>query len=543
MEENRKTEEKTQVKKGTVLFRVIAVILSGLMLFTYALAIGFKIQAEHNLPVLALFVLLLGTALFCFYRTGLWLWKKTSFLQKKLLIAAVSFIFLFLQFIVARALYGTVAHDFHYLFKAGNAVANGSSFGDCADYFAQFPNNSFLMLCFAFLFRVCNFFGVTNYMPALIGVNVLVVDITIVFSVLCAKKMFGNKTAGLYAILLMGFLGLHRGIVLPYSDTFCMPFPILCLFLYLHLPEKGIKRFLMIGGMALSFVIGYKIKPQTVILIVALGLAAVCYRKPSRKRLKKVALTGFCFFLTSCITLTCLDLLIDRSTAPHISQKLKAEREIPFTHFLMMGLNDETQGFFSGSDYTATLSYPTKSGKIQFNLQEIRRRLQAFGISGYGSFLFQKSKAIYADGNMDMWIREPFSQNDALCTGIRSFLYQSGENYAFYKQFLQAMWIILFGFMILPILFHPAKNTDFLLVVLRLAVLSLAAFLLLFEGGPRYLFHQMPFFCMLAAWGMLHHNIGNWWKSHKPFKRGMSKPSDPPADPRGTSGICIRRCR
>ncbi len=186
-----------------------------------------------------------------------------------------------------------------------------------------------------------------------------------------------------------------------------------------------------------------------------------------------------------------------------LTDELRAEKETPFTHYLMMGLNPGTGGFISEEDYAATTSFSTKEEKIAYNLRVTGERLSDLGIVGYGRFLLEKGRHIFHSVYMDMWIRTPFLNEDPLSKALQQTFCQGGQGFSVYMQLLQALWVLLFLFWVLPLFFCREGYRNKTVTVLRLTVMGLTAFQLLFEAGARYRFHQFPIFILLAAWGML----------------------------------------
>jgi hypothetical protein len=509
---------------------ILGILSSSAILLFSVLLLTAKLRFEQYpplppsppLPLLLLMTAITGGMLFCVFYTGCCLWHNLSQLRKRLLIGVFIFLSVITQIVIALSLFGKIAYDFNYLFHAARELANGNGMQPYdSDYFAQFPNNRFLMLCFELIFRIYNMLGLQSYYPsaiyldALTVVNVLMVDLTILFSVLSANKMFGRKIAWLSLLLLVPTLGFHRGIVLPYSDTFCILFPIVFLYLYVTLSPHGFRRWSAIFFMALCLIIGINIKPQAGILPIAI----LIYESFSVKKNKQFWLSSLkttaCFILTAIILSGAFQGYANLRLGPHISEELEEKLSIPATHYLMMGMNDKHNGFINSEDYQATLSYPTKAEKVQYNLNEIRRRFQKFGVTGYVKFLWRKHSKIFETARMDMWIREPFHAIGPLGESIRKLIYYTDGALPFYDTALQSGWLILFFFILLPALFNRRKNVDQHVIILRLTVIGLWIFLLLFEAGQRYLFHQIPIFCILAAWGMCNFKFTAWFKRQK----------------------------
>lgn len=502
-------------RSGRTSVWILGVLSSSILLVFTVLVLAAKLKAERYLPFLLLVTAMAGGLLFCVFQTGCTLWNSLDKWEKRLLLGIFLCLCAGIQAVIAMSLYGTIDYDFNYLYQAAAELAKGKGLQSFRDYFAQFPNNTFLMLCFELLFRVCRALGTEDYLSVLTVLNILVIDLTILLAVLCAKKMFGRKTAALSLLLLIPVLGFHRGVVLPYSDSFCMLFPVAFLYLYVTLPDRGFRRWRSVALMAACLVIGVKIKPQAAILPLAVILYECFAVRINKETWLRYAKTAGCFLLTAVVLFGAVKGYTGWRLRADISKELEEERAIPMTHYLMMGMNKESGGFINAEDYNATIAHPGSAAKIRFNLEEIGRRLGDFGITGYGRFLWKKHTGIFGGAKMDMWIREPFAADGPLSEAMRRLMHYNEGALLIYETGVQGGWLLLFGFMLLPVLLNRKKNSDRHVIVLRLTLCGLWLFLLLFEAGPRYLFHQLPVFCILAAWGMGNVGFSAWWERQK----------------------------
>lgn len=502
MEHSLTAQAEERAKEPTKVFLVLSVIL-GALLGVFFIPMLFYCFADSGemLPLLCFFLPLAAMGLWCASKgfDALVLPKRIQYIA----LACGAALLLAFQLRLAKALYGNIAYDFNYLYVAARGMAWERTLGGCQEYFARFPNNLFLVLVFAVLMRVSALLGITNYMVALTGCSVLAVDISILLACLCARKMMGNKGAFLTFLFSIPLVILHYGIVNPYSDTFGMVFPVFLLFLYLYLPKKEAAACLIAALMGFTAAVGYKVKPQTIILAIAIGLTELFFHRIDKKRLLLLGRRFLCFVLALVLCTAALNVCMRRLTRNVLSDELREEKETPFTHYLMMGLNPGTGGFISEKDYAATNSLPTKEEKIAYNLRVTGERLSNLGITGYCGFLLEKGRQIFHSVYMDMWVRTPFPNEDPLSKALQQTFCQGGQGFSVYMQFLQALWVILFLLWVLPLFFCRESYRKKTVTVLRLTVMGLTAFQLLFEAGARYRFHQFPVFILLAVWGML----------------------------------------
>ncbi len=502
-----------EAEKPTKVFHVLSVILGALLgLFFLPMLLYCFADTGEMLPLLCFFLPLAGIGLWCASKgiDALALPRRLKYLCAALA-AALLLVF---QFRLAKALYGNIAYDFNYLFVAAKGMAWERSLGGCQEYFARFPNNLFLALAFAVVIKIATVLGITNLMAVLTGCSLMAVDLSILLLCLCARKLMGTKAALLTFFFSIPLVILHYGIVNPYSDTFGMVFPVFLLFLYLYCPKKELAACLVAVLMGFTAAVGYKVKPQTVILAIAIGLTELFYHRIDKKRLLLLGRRFLCFILALVLCTAALNVCMRRLTLHVLPDELRAQKETPFTHYLMMGLNPGTGGFISEEDYAATTSFSTKEEKIAYNLRVTGERLSDLGILGYGGFLLEKGRHIFHSVYMDMWIRTPFLNEDPLSKALQQTFCQGGQGFSVYMQFLQALWIILFLLWVLPLFFCREGYREKSVAILRLTVMGLVAFQLLFEAGARYRFHQFPIFILLAVWGLqaLPEGLRSTWK-------------------------------
>ncbi len=433
----------------------------------------------------------------------------------------------------AIAIYGRVDYDFSYVYYAAQGLFLDGDLAGQEGYFAQFPNNLLLTFLFAFVMKCAAFVGVTNFMAVLTACSMAAVDLSIALACLCAKKLWGLRAAWLTLGFGVPLCVLHYGIACPYSDTFGMVFPVLFLFLRLYGPRRGWAGAAVMASMGLLAAAGYKIKPQTILILPALALVELCCIKPDRPRLLMLGRRLLCFGLGLAIGFAGVNTLARALTREVITEQMLEERETPFTHYLMMGCNPETGGFFSTEDYEATLAQKTQPEKRAFNLQVTARRLGEMGPAGYLEFLIQKGRKIFQSAYMDMWVRGPFSRDDGLSVFLQETLCQGGSRFPVYQQLLQALLVILLGLWVLPVALCPKGYEDWAGAVLRLEVMGFGLFQLLFEGGARYRFHQTPVFILLGVWGM--GELAERWREIREARKEPKPEAGPDRGPGGAS--------
>ena len=173
-----------------------------------------------------------------------------------------------------------------------------------------------------------------------------------------------------------------------------------------------------------------------------------------------------------------------------------------------MGLNPEKKGVYSAEDVRYSRSFVTASERTQANIAVGKQRLQEMGFFGTLKQLAQKMLTLYNDGTFAWGKEGNFLQtvfdppNTKSAPFLRSIYYPDGSRYLYFTTFEQFIWlmILLLGAAGLFSSFsHKHAKT---LNILWLTWIGLTVFELLFEVRARYLYTNVPLFCVLAAVGI-----------------------------------------
>lgn len=391
-------------------------------------------------------------------------------------------------------------------------LATGSVENLDTPYFRGFPNNITLTLILARYFDVVLLLGGTDLILAAVVLNCLVLTLGAVLTYLAARRI-GNQAVALFTLLpSFVFLGLSPWIMVAYSDTLGLFFPILLFYLHLLQTHLSVPRRIPLWIlMGVTAVVGYNIKPTTVFVLLAVAavwVLAVATRRPtSQMLLVSVAgavvvagsYAGASYALTSV-----------KNADDAVTFDLRTnDQAFPLTHYLKMGaqVKDGTYnpwwGSYNDPDVRETWSIPPEE-RFDRNLDAYRDRVAEMGTSGYVSFLSGKLVWILGDGSFFLWgegtaAGEPFMAEDPLSRGIQSYYGFGATNYETLIGVWQAAWFVLLGLVALPLALRAPSLFTRPATILRVALLGLLMFLLLFEARSRYLYLYLPFFILLAS--------------------------------------------
>lgn len=438
-------------------------------------------------------------------------WIKSNFKIKA--IAVCIFVF-FIQIIFAKSIYFSPGWDVNAIIQnAEFIISDPESFQ--YNYFMMYPNNIFLLLIFSKLFKLSQALTFIDYRFLLVVINIIMVDLAIIVTTLTAKKLFNSK----YITLTVGAFGLlfsfSPWIVVPYSDTLSMVFPITILYLYIIQKEiqKKSYKIIIFGIMGILAAIGFQIKPTVIIVLIAILIAEFFRSIKSFKRFINFGVCILAVLITFIGFKVSYNKSIENLTINGHNLSERENIEVPFTHFAMMGMQSvyvENRGTIYGAydpdDVTYTQSFPTKEEKVEANIQEIKKRFSNFGVLGYLEFIWNKINWFLSDGTFyyggegNFMISEPYMSGNIASMLQNTFLH-TGDNFLKLADFFQGVWILILFLIVYPIFEKDRFKEDINIVIFRLTITGLVLFLALFEARSRYLINHLPIFIVLATFG------------------------------------------
>ena len=418
------------------------------------------------------------------------------------ILAVIFFLFFGIQILFTLSLYFYTDWDVGMILSTVKHLATGETDinpNDYYSYFSTYPNNLFFTYTLAVFYRIGTvLFAKSPYFFVLSIFNFLV-NITVFLATLCIDKMLNNKAITLISMILgMLFIGLSPWITIPYTDAFCLIFPILALFLYLFVPNPYAKYTLM----AFVLMLGYFYKPTVLIMAMALALlkAVLALKKLIRRTFpfKKAALIALCVILALSSAF-----VLRKAVSSHYDIPIDREQRFTLTHYLMMGLNTSREGVFSVDDVLYSASFSDVSSRQAGNIKVIKERLKTMGVKGFLLLMVKKNLRNYDDGTFTWGGEGRFyaamkEDRTPLTKPLRDFF--CFENKQIFNFIAQTVWFLLLLSAGLCLL--PSKKGDDATALIALTLLGVSIFLLLFECRARYLFLFTPLFLILFASGL-----------------------------------------
>lgn len=354
-------------------------------------------------------------------------------------------------------------------------------------YFSHNQNNILMLLIQRSYFSIV---GIKNYWLKLDLLNIVLIDFSVIINILTVSvynKIYKARAIWLHVILLFFF----PMILVPYSDTFILPFVSLELLLFAGIIHSKRLIFTIVYAMILgpltSFV--YFIKPSAIIPVIAIVIMVIL--RLNRVGKKEILITAL--FLLMFISAS---IVISNFVATQKYIEINKHNNTPPIHFIDIGMSGQTGGYDMDSvNMMNKLKSPQQREK--YSVHHIKQTLGKRGSLGYFKFLISKQGYNTSDGTFG-WLREGnfiVASSKVHTNVFKQYLYADGKYLPDFNFWAQVLWIVALGILLLGF-----ENRGLLEQTLRLGIIGGFIFLLLFEGGrSRYLIQFLPLFLVLLA--------------------------------------------
>lgn len=484
---------------------------------------------KHSYAVLICIgiIVTVACAIILFERTeGMeWLVAAWNWIKKhRIFIGITYFVILFaIQYIIASNLYQKIGWDVSIVWDIVTEWMT-EEHASASSYIRLYPNNIALCLLYYFLRSFVSNADMAAQYWSVVVVNILAVDFGIFLCCRLAKRLFGFGSSVCAVLLLSVLYGLSGHIIVPYTDNFTFFIPAAILYLYLLIKDYRKKVLVQIGcavGLAFLLVWGYHLKPQCIIIGIAIVLVeciACVIRRVQKMPWQPAQVFRTCRFALPAFV---LGIAVSFGSFYYLQSRVLPEdytdeASMPMTHFFMMGLNENpgalVAGGFSYQDVAISTAEHLTEDKIKRNKEIIQERLREFGLGGFLNHAYQKAISVLGDGSFFWQIeggfyKEDYSkkENSSFQENLREKYYGRYGNYddetlqLFLSQ-LSGIWFAILFFVMIPcrkkgLAGRRAAFAGF-------AILGALAFTILFEGRSRYLVNYLPLFAVLASGGM-----------------------------------------
>ena len=363
------------------------------------------------------------------------------------------------------------------------------------DYMARYPNNFAIMSILSVLYRVAYLvFGyIPRYLPT--AMNVCAIAVSLFFTVLIAKQIWGRRRAVYVMILLSLFAPFYAYTPFYYTDSLSMPFGMLGIYLYILAlntdKDHRVRKYVLLVITGAVIFIGFKVKGSLIILIAA----AVVYSLLKHK-LKEFA----CVSLALVVGFGSFAMMykVGYKAVGLVTEEQAEQLEYPYTHWVMMGLKG--RGGYNDRDSQFTSSIDGKANKQAENLRMIGLRLKTY-LENHRltEHFIVKASWMWSDGtyfvpgHIKSYVNRSF---------LHDFVLRDGKYHYLFFGYCNAYQLVLLFMMLLSLLKGIIRPKIDYTVLLKGIVFAIFVFLLIWEGRSRYLFNLTPVFILVATDGI-----------------------------------------
>lgn len=376
-------------KLSKVTYKIIITILLILMLYVSFCSI-FKIdRAKENLNPIVILIGTIVTVLF-FVRIN----KHTTKLSKKQnQIIAIS---LCVMAFICMTIFGNVfksmpSYDLSNIIKEKEIMmSNGGKF-ETESYFARYVNQMPITILVYIISKFGMIFGMKDF---IITANAFFIAITAYFLYLVVRRTSNNGAAltTLIFFILNPIIYIYTSYY--YTDTLCMPFAMISIYLYICAVQTKKMNFKIIFTSLAGFILAFGFELRVVLAIIMIGIIVEEILSKGKLKEKLVVSVGMIIgFLIGVMLYNCISM--------QFGVFENKELEFPATHYLMMGLNRKTDGKWNREDYDYTYNSGNYDEKLQANLKQSYSRAKKLGISGMTEFAMKKLQVNWSNGDYD----------------------------------------------------------------------------------------------------------------------------------------------
>ena len=358
-------------------------------------------------------------------------------------------------------------------------------------YFSRQSNNIFIVFLFSLVMRAGNVLHFGNDYFYVIAFQCVGWAYTGYMVYLIVDKLCSEKSGAVLAWLIFAIVpGMSPWVIIPYTDTVGML--IVATIIVLLLYDKS--HFLI----ASLLVMGYFMKPQIMIIGIAAVILYGCDLIRGWNRRTVINLLGIAAGMA-------LALVVVYAGNKMTYIQVDEQRTFGIPHYLMMGLNERTNGVISDEDWEFSESFDTKSERDAANLQVVGERLKEMDAARWAAHLRKKILTVYRDGSFAWGVEGNFFK-EMVSSGsprardfLRNIYLPEGKYYSAFLNVMQAVWL---GILFFAIFAFPTLKGDKKASVLALAVIGFTLFELLFEPRARHSLTYIPIWIPFACMGI-----------------------------------------
>ena len=278
-----------------------------------------------------------------------------------------------------------------------------------------------------------------------------------------------------------------------YTDTLSMFVPVLMFYIFININENNSKKknILLLICLGVVTFIGYKLKGSTFVTIIAMFIIWLFQDSSIKEKIFKILIPTFIVIILMISYNIVLNIAL-----PNLEKY--EDHNLPITHYLMMGLNDEglIYGGFSQTDFTNTSH---SEDKVAYNLEVIKERISKRKIWGNIKFYAIKTLDTWADGTY--FAPGKLNSKPINNSPLHAIVLPNGKYFDVCFNFYTGIVLAMYVFMFISCVVDLKNKTNLLdnKTLLRCVLLGIWLFLLIWETRSRYLVDFVPIMIVLTV--------------------------------------------
>lgn len=314
----------------------------------------------------------------------------------------------------------------------GNAKINSNL------YFYVHPNNIGATILLSIYYKVFSLFNITNWNTLGIILNIIFIDVGIIYIYKILKLYYSKEKLNFYFFLILAFSPFITYVPIFYTDTLSLPFGIAGIYYYLVYEQRNDKKLLLfISGFLLG--LGYFIKSS--IMIVFIAIIIYNFIKKKKESLLQILLKLLIIILGILIPFLTLKIYI----MINFDNKVSNELQFPATHYIMMGLKNK--GGYNAQDQSYTEKFKGIKNKEKQNIKIIKRRIKAMW-EKHTLLEFYVNKIVYTWGDGTFYAPKKLERVPKKEYEMKSLIIDNGDNSNIVYQLLSQGYLIIMIFFI-----------------------------------------------------------------------------------------------
>lgn len=470
------------------------------LIFTYVIYNAIFNNTENAWQYNPLLVILCTTLYIGFFIIIYkWLVKKKSINSKIILILFL--IVICLQLAVGCLFKVNPAWDVEELFDVANDIVKKDNLNRFnllkkikvneinVDYFYQYKNNLGMEIILVGIFKIADIVKCVNQYDLSMFINIILIDLSILFTYLCAKKIYEKNKAIIVFLFLIMMTPIYLFVPIIYTDTYSMLFPVLAYYLYLLAEERKEKTYLYYVLMAITISIGIIIKPTVGIIAISIIIMNALYGKFK----DTISLAGILISIISIITIlfNCFgpSLIFENWNEEEYNRK-----KLPLSNWIIMGL--QGTGTYNVADNYNITSIDGAEGKKQYAQDRIGENLKYIQTTGINRFFSKKLNCTWGEGT---YFAQVMLNIEPVNEGLHhEFITLNGNKTNIYKYFSQSQHMAMIILIILSAFNTENKDKN----ILKLAIFGVLIFFTIWETRSRYIVNYLPIITLLTVQGI-----------------------------------------